>query len=53
MGFVEEGPDGVVVGAAKRSHGWGVAMADLDADADWFGEFGDRDPVETVGAEVA
>ena len=30
-----------------------VAVADLDADADGFGELGDGDPVEAVGEEVA
>ena len=55
MGLVEEGVDGVFVDAAEGGHGRGVAVADLDADADLFafGEAGDGDPVEAVGAEVA
>ncbi len=53
MGLVEEGLDGFGVYAGEGCHGRGVAMADLDADADGFGQFGDRDPVETVGEEVA
>ena len=55
LGLVEEGVDGVVVDAAERGHGGGVAMADLGADADGFafGEAGDGDPVEAVGEEIA
>src|SRR5882762_9791169 len=55
LGLVEEGVDGMVVDAAERGHGRGVAMADLRADADGFafGEAGDGDPVESVGEEVA
>jgi hypothetical protein len=55
LGLVEEGVDGVVVDAAERGHGWGVAMADLCADSDGFsfGEAWDGDPVEAVGEEVA
>src|SRR5271170_3054720 len=55
LGLVEAGVDGVVVDAAKRGHRWSVAMADLGEDADGFafGETGDRDPVESVGEEIA
>ena len=55
LGLVEEGVDGVVVDAAERGHGRGVAMANLDADANGFvfGEAGDGDPVEAVGEEIA
>ena len=53
LGLVEEGVDGVFVDAGERGHGRSVAVADLGADADWLGEFGDGDPVEAVGEEVA
>src|ERR1700753_3080087 len=53
LGLVEEGVDGFGVYAGEGGHGRGVAMADLDADADWFRQLGDRDPVEAVGEEVA
>src|ERR1700677_3837343 len=45
--------DGFGVYAGERGHGRGGAMADLDADADGFGQLGDGDPVEAVGEEVA
>jgi hypothetical protein len=53
LGFVEEGVDGFGVYTGERGHGWGVAMADLDAYAYRFGQLGDGDPVEAVGEEVA
>src|SRR5882757_8568752 len=55
LGLVEEGVDGVVVDAAERGRGWGVAMSDFGTDADGFafGETGDGDPVEAVGEEIA
>src|SRR5712672_3099515 len=55
LGLVEAGVDGVVVDAAERGHGGGVAVADLGADSYGFafGEAGDGDPVEAVGEEVA
>src|SRR5882757_4651238 len=55
LGLVEEGVDGVVVGAAGCGHGGGVGGGGLGADADGFafGEAGDGDPVEAIGKEVA
>jgi hypothetical protein len=53
LGLVEEGADLVVVDAGEGGHCGDVAVADLDADADGFGELGDGYPVEAVGEEVA